>query len=45
MPKPKPITKEQILVAMTKTKSNMAAARYLNCSYVHYKKCKNNHKH
>ena len=38
MPKPKPITKEQILVAMTKTKSNMAAARYLNCSYVHYKK-------
>ena len=38
MPKPKPITKEQILVAMIKTKSNMAAARYLNCSYVHYKK-------
>ena len=38
MPKPKPITKEQILAAMGKTKSNMAAARYLNCSYGHYKK-------
>ena len=38
MPKPKPLTKEQILAAMAKTKSNMAAARYLNCSYVHYKK-------
>ena len=38
MPKPKPITKEQILASMAKTKSNMAAARYLNCSYVHYKK-------
>ena len=38
MPKTKPITKEQILAAMGKTKSNMAAARYLNCSYGHYKK-------
>ena len=38
MPKPRPLTKEQILAAMAKTKSNMAAARYLNCSYVHYKK-------
>ena len=38
MPKPKPLTKEQILAAMAKTKSNMAAARYLHCSYVHYKK-------
>ena len=38
MPKAKPLTKELILAAMAKTKSNMAAARYLNCSYVHYKK-------
>jgi hypothetical protein len=38
MPKPKPLTKEHILAAMAKTKSNSAAARYLNCSYVHYKK-------
>ena len=38
MPKPRPLTKEQILAAMAKTKSNAAAARYLNCSYVHYKK-------
>jgi len=38
MPKPRPLTKEHILAAMGKTKSNMAAARYLNCSYGHYKK-------
>ncbi len=38
MPKPRPLTKEMILAAMAKTKSNMAAARYLSCSYVHYKK-------
>ena len=38
MPLPKPITKEQILAAMGVTKSNRAAAHYLNCSYVHYKK-------
>ena len=38
MPNPRPLTKEQILAAMAKTKSNSAAARYLNCSYVHYKK-------
>ena len=38
MPKPRTLTKEQILAAMAKTKSNSAAARYLNCSYVHYKK-------
>lgn len=37
MPKPKPLTKEQILLAMKMTKSNRAAARYLNCSYIHYK--------
>jgi hypothetical protein len=38
MPKAKPLGKELILAAMAKTKSNMAAARYLNCSYIHYKK-------
>ncbi len=37
MPKAKPLTKEQILAAMGKTKSNRAAARYLNVSYIHYK--------
>ena len=38
MPKAKPLNHELILAAMAKTKSNMAAARYLNCSYQHYKK-------
>ena len=38
MPKPKPLSKEQILAAMNKTMSNRAAARYLHVSYVHYKK-------
>tara|TARA_B100001094_G_C18196268_1_gene811361 strand:+ start:20979 stop:21614 length:636 start_codon:yes stop_codon:yes gene_type:complete len=38
MPKPKPLTKEMILAAMNKTKSNRAGARYLNVSYQHYKK-------
>jgi hypothetical protein len=37
MPIAKPLTKEQILLAMKMTKSNKAAARYLNCSYIHYK--------
>jgi hypothetical protein len=37
MPKAKHLTKEQILLAMRHTKSNKAAARYLNCSYIHYK--------
>jgi hypothetical protein len=37
MPKAKPLTKEQVLLAMKMTKSNKAAARYLNCSYIHYK--------
>lgn len=35
--KPKPLTKEDILRAMRHTKSNRAAARYLSCSYIHYK--------
>tara|TARA_R110000744_G_scaffold246818_6_gene363267 strand:- start:472 stop:1098 length:627 start_codon:yes stop_codon:yes gene_type:complete len=38
MPKAKPLGKEMILAAMGKTKSNRASARYLNVSYVHYKK-------
>lgn len=35
---PKVLTKEQILAAMARTKSNLAAARYLHVSYPHYKK-------
>tara|TARA_R100000734_G_C3307742_1_gene98320 strand:+ start:416 stop:1042 length:627 start_codon:yes stop_codon:yes gene_type:complete len=38
MPKARPLSKELIVAAMNKTKSNRAAARYLNCSYQHYKK-------
>ena len=37
MAKPKPISKEMCLAAMSKTKSILAAARYLNCSYQHLK--------
>jgi hypothetical protein len=38
LPKARPLGKEMILAAMGKTKSNRAGARYLNCSYQHYKK-------
>ena len=38
MPAPKDLSKEQIVAAQNKTLSNRAAARYLNCSYNHYKK-------
>jgi hypothetical protein len=38
MPKAKHFKKEEILAAMAKTKSNRAAARYMNCSYTHYKR-------
>lgn len=38
MPLPKPLTKEQIVAAISQTKSNRSAARYLNVSYIHYKK-------
>ena len=38
MPKAKPLSKEQIIAAMSQTLSNRAAARYLNVSYQHYKK-------
>ncbi len=34
----KDLSKEQILLAMHNTRSNMASARYLNVSYQHYKK-------
>jgi hypothetical protein len=37
MARPKPITKEQCLIAMKQTRSVLAAARYLNCSYQHLK--------
>jgi hypothetical protein len=37
MPASKVISKEDILRAMRFTKSNRAAARYLGCSYQHYK--------
>ena len=32
------LSKDDVLRAMTKTRSNAAAARYLGCSYNHYKK-------
>jgi len=38
MPKAKPLSKGLIMAAVNKTKSNRAAARYLNVSYIHYKK-------
>ena len=34
----KPITKEMIINAFQYVKSHRAAARYLNCSYQHYRK-------
>ena len=33
----KPLTKDMVLAAMAKTKSNRAACRFLNVSYIHYK--------
>lgn len=38
MPKAKIFTREDILRAMRTTRSNRAAARYLHCSFLHYKK-------
>lgn len=35
--RPKPLSKDDILRAMRHTRSNRAAARYLDCSYTHYK--------
>ena len=37
MPATKPISREDVLRAMRFTKSNRAAAKYLGCSYQHYK--------
>jgi hypothetical protein len=37
MPAAKPLSKDDILRAMRFTKSNRAAAKYLGCSYQHYK--------
>jgi len=36
--RPKPLSKDQILSAISRTKSNRAAARYLSVSYHHYRK-------
>ena len=38
MPKAKPLSKDQILNAQSKTMSNMSCARYLHVSYPHYKR-------
>ena len=43
MPQAKPLSKQQILAAVNKTKSNRAAARYLGVSYIHYKKWAKNY--
>jgi hypothetical protein len=41
--KAKPLLKNDIERAMSMTKSNRAAARYLHCSYIHYKKWAKNY--
>jgi hypothetical protein len=38
MPKSKTFTEQEIRGAMKATRSNRAAARYLNCSYNHYRR-------
>jgi hypothetical protein len=38
MPLAKTFTKQDIIKAQNATRSNRAAARYLNCSYNHYKR-------
>lgn len=38
MPIARPLSKEQILEAQSKTKSNRAAARFLGVSWIHYKR-------
>ena len=43
MHKAKPLSKQQILGAVNKTKSNRAASRYLGVSYIHYKKWAKNY--
>ena len=41
--KAKPLLKSDIERAIAMTKSNRAAARYLHCSYIHYKKWAKNY--
>jgi hypothetical protein len=43
MPSAKPLSKEKILAAMSQTLSNKAAARWMNVSYIHYKKWAKNY--
>jgi hypothetical protein len=43
MPKAKPLSVEQIKAAHAKTKSNLAASRYLHVSYQHYKRWAKNY--
>ena len=43
MPTAKPLSKEQILASMSQTLSNRAAARWLNVSYIHYKRWAKNY--
>jgi hypothetical protein len=38
MPAPKPLSREAIIGAMARTKSNRAAARYLSVSFYHYRR-------
>tara|TARA_B100001287_G_scaffold160508_1_gene134926 strand:- start:2316 stop:2933 length:618 start_codon:yes stop_codon:yes gene_type:complete len=38
LPKPKPLSKQQIEAAQSQTRSNASAARYLHVSYQHYKR-------
>lgn len=38
MPSAKPLSKDKILLAQSKTRSNRAAAKYLRVSYPHYKR-------
>ena len=42
--KPKPFLRSDIERAIRMTKSNRSAARYLHCSYIHYKKWAKNFK-
>tara|TARA_R110000803_G_scaffold107608_2_gene175767 strand:+ start:760 stop:1392 length:633 start_codon:yes stop_codon:yes gene_type:complete len=43
MPLAKPLSKDQILRAMAQTLSNRASARWMNVSYIHYKKWAKNY--
>jgi len=43
MPPAKPLSKNMIIAAMAKTKSNLAGSRYLHVSYQHYKRYAKNY--